>query len=101
MTTSIEGSRPTDPPRPASDRRRDGSRCAGAVTAEAAAAGPPSSSRRLNQSVCRWCYGKISLDDLCSAAKRMGLVGIDLLGPNDFPTLKKYGLICTMTARIR
>ena len=26
----------------------------------------------------------------------MGLVGIDLLGPADFPTIKKYGLICTM-----
>ena len=27
----------------------------------------------------------------------MGLVGIDLLGPSDFPTIKKHGLICTMT----
>src|SRR5271165_7425060 len=55
------------------------------------------SSGRIKQSVCRWCYGKISLDDLCSAAKRLGLVGIDLLGPSDFPTIKKHGLICTMT----
>jgi hydroxypyruvate isomerase len=52
---------------------------------------------RLNQSVCRWCYGKISLDDLCQAGKSMGLVGIDLQTAADFPTLKKYGLICTMT----
>ncbi|MDG3003529.1 hydroxypyruvate isomerase family protein [Paludisphaera mucosa] len=51
---------------------------------------------RLKQSVCRWCYGKIPLDELCSAAKRMGLVGIDLLGPADFATIKKYDLICTM-----
>jgi len=55
------------------------------------------SSGRIKQSVCRWCYSKISLDDLCSAAKRLGLVGIDLLGPADFPTIKKHGLICTMT----
>jgi hydroxypyruvate isomerase len=27
----------------------------------------------------------------------MGLVGIDLLGPGDFETLKKHGLVCTMT----
>ena len=28
----------------------------------------------------------------------MGLVGIDLLGPSDFATIKKHGLICTMTS---
>ena len=33
---------------------------------------------RLHQSVCRWCFAKTSLDELCSAAQRMGLVGIDL-----------------------
>jgi hydroxypyruvate isomerase len=55
------------------------------------------SSGRVKQSVCRWCYGKISVEDLCVAGKRMGLVGIDLLGPADFPTVKKHGLICTMT----
>jgi hydroxypyruvate isomerase len=53
---------------------------------------------RLRQSVCRWCYAKIPLDDLCAAASRMGLVGIDLLKPGDFPTLKKFGLACTMTS---
>ena len=53
---------------------------------------------RLQQSVCRWCYSKIPLDELCSAAQRMGLVGIDLMTPGDFATLKKYGLICTMTS---
>lgn len=53
---------------------------------------------RINQSVSRWCYGKLSLDQLCEAASKMGLKGIDLLGPGDFPTLKKHGLICTMTS---
>ena len=28
----------------------------------------------------------------------MGLKGIDLLKPDDFPTLKKYDLVCTMTS---
>ena len=28
----------------------------------------------------------------------MGLKGIDLLTPDDFPTLKKHGLVCTMTS---
>ena len=53
---------------------------------------------RINQSVSRWCYRKLTLDQLCEAGAKMGLVGIDLLGPRDFPTLKKHGLICTMTS---
>ena len=28
--------------------------------------------------------------------KEMGLVAIDLLNPPDFPTIKKYGLVCSM-----
>ncbi len=53
---------------------------------------------RINQSASRWCYGKLSLDQLCEAGEKMGLKGIDLLKPNDFPTLKKHGLVCTMTS---
>ncbi|AKD56739.1 hydroxypyruvate isomerase family protein [Spirosoma radiotolerans] len=47
---------------------------------------------RINHSVCRWCYSKIPLDDLCKAAKEMGIKSIDLTGPDEWPTLKKYGL---------
>ena len=51
---------------------------------------------RINQSVSKWCYGKFPLDELCAVGKKMGLKAIDLLGPNDFPTLKKHGLACSM-----
>ncbi|MGD8500334.1 MAG: TIM barrel protein [Phycisphaerales bacterium] len=51
---------------------------------------------RINQSVCKWCYGKFSLDELCAIAKKMGLKAIDLIGPKDFPTLKKHGLASSM-----
>jgi len=51
---------------------------------------------RINQSVSRWCYGKLSLDELCAVSKQIGLKAIDLLGPKDFPTVKKYGLACSM-----
>ena len=74
---------------------------AASATATAAPAGPAgkvATKGRLHQSVCRWCYSKTSLDELCSAAQRMGLVGIDLMTPKDFPTLKRYGLVCTMTS---
>jgi hydroxypyruvate isomerase len=53
---------------------------------------------RINQSASRWCYRKLSLDQLCEAGAKMGLKGIDLLRPDDFPTLKKHGLVCTMTS---
>ena len=52
----------------------------------------------INHSACRWCYENIKLDDLCAAAKEMGLVAIDLLQPADFATVKKYGLMCSMVA---
>jgi hydroxypyruvate isomerase len=51
---------------------------------------------RINQSVSRWCYGKWSLDELCAISTKLGIKAIDLLSPPDFPTLKKYGLVCSM-----
>ncbi len=51
---------------------------------------------RINQSVCRWCYGKIPLEDLCREAKAMGIKSIELLGPNDWPVVQKYGLTCAL-----
>jgi hydroxypyruvate isomerase len=66
------------------------------TTATAAEAAKVVKNGRLKQSACRWCYGKIPMDELCSAAKDMGLVGLDLVGPADFATLKKYGLVSTM-----
>ena len=51
---------------------------------------------RIKQSVSRWCYGDIDWDEFLTAIKKMGLVGVDLVGPNDWPIVKKYGLIPTM-----
>jgi len=53
---------------------------------------------RIKQSVCKWCFGKFSLDQMCQEAVKLGLVGIDLLTPADFATLKGYGLVCTMVS---
>jgi len=47
---------------------------------------------RINHSVCRWCYSKIPLDELCKAAKEMGIKSIDLTNPDEWPVLRKYGL---------
>src|SRR5437867_4728513 len=52
---------------------------------------------RVKQSVCQWCFNKWSMDELCGNAQKLGMHGIDLVGPDWFPTLKKYGLVGTMT----
>jgi hydroxypyruvate isomerase len=52
---------------------------------------------RLKQSVCRWCYPKIPMDDFCRQAAELGLSGIDLVEPEDWPTVRKYGLVPTVT----
>ena len=51
---------------------------------------------RVNHSVCRWCYSKIDFEDLCKAAKDIGLTSIELTGPEEWPILKKYGLTSAM-----
>ncbi len=55
---------------------------------------------RINHSVCRWCYGKIGFDELCEAAKGMGIKSIDLMEVQDFPKLKEHGLICAMVSGV-
>jgi hydroxypyruvate isomerase len=56
----------------------------------------PSPSGRLKQSVARWTYQKFPLDELCRAGAEMGLSGIDLVEPADWPTIQKYGLVPTV-----
>lgn len=50
----------------------------------------------INHAVCRWTYGHLDLDTLCKTAKEIGIKAIDLVGPSDWPTLKKYGLDSSM-----
>ncbi|GAB3502022.1 hydroxypyruvate isomerase family protein [Emticicia fontis] len=51
---------------------------------------------KINHSVCRWCYSKIPLEDLCKEVVAMGMKSIELQGPEEWPILKKYGLHCAM-----
>jgi hydroxypyruvate isomerase len=46
----------------------------------------------INHSACRWCYNDLSVEELCVQAKKIGIKGIDLVGPKDWPTLKKYNI---------
>lgn len=51
---------------------------------------------QIKQSVSRWCYQKIPLDDLCVYAAQIGLKGVDLLGPEEFEVPGRHGLVCSM-----
>ncbi|MFH0983749.1 MAG: TIM barrel protein [Planctomycetota bacterium] len=55
---------------------------------------------RIKQSVSRWCYGKIPMKEFCQACAAMGLKGIDLVGPGDWPVMKEFGLVGTCTPSI-
>jgi len=67
----------------------------GRVAAEEKAARPQLKGR-IKQAACGGVFGKKTLEEKCQICKDLGLHGHDLLGPGDFATLKKYGLICTM-----
>lgn len=51
---------------------------------------------KINHSVCKWCYGNIPLETFAQECKKIGLTSIELLGPNEWPILKKYGLTCAL-----
>jgi hydroxypyruvate isomerase len=68
----------------------------GAAGAAAVAQESPARRGRLKQGVSRWCYKQWTLDDLCANAKRLGVEGVDLVDPPDWPTIRKYGLTPSM-----
>ncbi len=46
----------------------------------------------INHSVCQWCYGSIPLEDFLNSLNELGVTSIDLIGPKDYPLLKKYNI---------
>jgi len=50
----------------------------------------------INHSVSPWCYHELTLDQLCEVSKEIGITGIDLCGPKDWPILQKHGLFSSM-----
>ena len=59
--------------------------------------GPAPRKGRLKQGVTRGVFGRnVSLEDCCREAAKLGIEGFDLIGPADWPMLKKYGLVPSM-----
>jgi hydroxypyruvate isomerase len=65
----------------------------GRVTARSSPTG------RLKQSVTPGVFkgSNLTLEEMCRQAAQLGIYGFDLIGPKDWPVLKKYGLVPTMT----
>ncbi len=55
---------------------------------------------RIKQSVVFWCFNsageKWSLDRTCEITKALGGVSVELVGAEDFATIKKHGLTCAI-----
>jgi hydroxypyruvate isomerase len=81
--------------------RREVLTSAAALALPQASIAPQSTGRavakgRLRQSVCRWCYPKIELQEFFKAVAGMGLTAVDLLTEKEWPIARDYGLICSM-----
>ncbi len=52
----------------------------------------------LKQSVCKWCFRNLSVEELARIASSVGIKSVELVPPEDWPTLHKYGLTCAMAS---
>src|SRR5262245_10181007 len=54
----------------------------------------------IKHSIVHWCFNiageKWSIDKTCEVAKSLRCLSVEVVGPEDWPTLKKHGLICAI-----
>jgi sugar phosphate isomerase/epimerase len=54
----------------------------------------------LKQSIVFWCFNvageKWDVNKTCEVAKSLGCASVEIVGPDDWPTLKKHGLTCAL-----
>ena len=50
----------------------------------------------IHHSVCQWCFGDMPLEEFLIFLKDHGVKAIDLIGPKDWPLLKRYDIHCSM-----
>jgi hydroxypyruvate isomerase len=65
------------------------------AAASLAPAQPPASKGRIKQSLCRWCYAKVPIDELCAEAVKLGIQAMDLVNEKEWEAVKKHGLTLT------
>ncbi|MEX0273765.1 MAG: hydroxypyruvate isomerase family protein [Flavobacteriaceae bacterium] len=50
----------------------------------------------INHSVCHWCFTGIPLEEFLQHLNTLGIKAVDLMGPKEWPLLKKYDIHCSM-----
>src|SRR5713226_9449084 len=60
----------------------------------------PVTAGRIKQSICFWCFNtagdKWDAEKTCQVAQKLGCPSVELINPESWDLLKKYGLICAM-----
>lgn len=52
---------------------------------------------RIRQSIVYWCFEKYwSIEETCRIAQQLGCLSVEVVEPEHWPTLKKYGLTCAL-----
>ena len=57
---------------------------------------------KIKPALATWPMGlchpeKWSLEKICQVAKQLGMEAVEVVSPEDFPTLKSHGLTCALT----
>lgn len=54
----------------------------------------------IKQSIVYWCFNsageKWNVEKTCQVAQALGCLSVEVVGPDDWPTLKKHGLVCAL-----
>ncbi len=50
----------------------------------------------IRQSVIHWCFNPMTVEELAAGAAKMGIQSVELVSPEHWPMLKKYGLTCAI-----
>jgi sugar phosphate isomerase/epimerase len=70
------------------------------LAGQEAAQGQPALRGRIHQSVVFWCFNtageKWTLERTCQVARDLGCPSVEIVPPEEWGTLRKYGLICAM-----
>src|SRR5262245_16410 len=54
---------------------------------------------RIRQSIVYWCFKKWwDIEQACRVAKQLGCPSVEIVPVEDWPTLKKHGLVCALAA---
>lgn len=56
----------------------------------------PSNTTPFSHSVCRWCFSDVPLETLIREVKNCGIQSIELLKPDEWPTVYQEGLTCAV-----